>query len=162
MNYNLYRGGADSARVRQTAAQSYAARDVRDYTCRNVQQELAVAWNNISSLQEKLPFLRDHELATSKVRDAYRQQFQIGQRTLLDLLNTENELFESRRALTNATYDLKLAQYRWLALSHKLLPALTLQPARNEMPEENGKLVVSDDVITVSYTHLTLPTILLV
>ncbi|WYX37504.1 TolC family outer membrane protein [Achromobacter xylosoxidans] len=147
MNYNLYRGGADSARVRQTAAQSYAARDVRDYTCRNVQQDLAVAWNNITSLQEKLPFLRDHEMATAKVRDAYRQQFQIGQRTLLDLLNTENELFESRRALTNAVYDLRLAQYRWLALSHKLLPALTLQPARNEMPEENGKLVVSDDVI---------------
>ncbi len=26
---------------------------------------------------------------------------QIGQRSLLDLLDTENELFESRRALTN-------------------------------------------------------------
>ena len=39
MSYNLYRGGADSARVRQTSAQSYAARDIRDYTCRNVQQD---------------------------------------------------------------------------------------------------------------------------
>ena len=136
MSYNLYRGGADSARVRQTSAQSYAARDIRDYTCRNVQQDLAVAWNNITSLNQRMPFLRDHEVATAKVRDAYRQQFQIGQRTLLDLLNTENELFESRRALTNAQYDLKLAQYRWLALSHALLPALSLQPARNEMPRK--------------------------
>ena len=85
-----------------------------------------------------MPFLRDHEVATAKVRDAYRQQFQIGQRTLLDLLNTENELFESRRALTNAQYDLKLAQYRWLALSHALLPALSLQPARNEMPRKTA------------------------
>ncbi|MCG7329215.1 TolC family outer membrane protein [Achromobacter sp. ACRQX] len=147
MSYNLYRGGADSARVRQTANQSYAARDIRDYTCRNVQQDLAVAWNNITSLNQKLPFLRDHEVATTKVRDAYAQQFQIGQRSLLDLLDTENELFESRRALTNAIYDLRLAQYRWLALSHTLLPALSLQPARNEMPEENGKLEVSDEVI---------------
>ena len=94
MSYNLYRGGADSARVRQTSAQSYAARDIRDYTCRNVQQDLAVAWNNITSLNQRMPFLRDHEVATAKVRDAYRQQFQIGQRTLLDLLNTENELFD--------------------------------------------------------------------
>ncbi|ADP15556.1 type I secretion outer membrane protein, TolC family protein 2 [Achromobacter xylosoxidans A8] len=147
MSYNLYRGGADSARVRQTSAQSYAARDIRDYTCRNVQQDLAVAWNNVASLNQKLPFLRDHEVATTKVREAYRQQFQIGQRSLLDLLDTENELFESRRALTNALYDLQIAQYRWLALSHALLPALSLQPARNEMPEENGKLEVSDDVI---------------
>ncbi|QKH33729.1 TolC family outer membrane protein [Achromobacter pestifer] len=147
MSYNLYRGGSDSARVRQTSAQSYAARDIRDYTCRNVQQDLAVAWNNVASLSQKLPFLRDHEVATTKVREAYRQQFQIGQRSLLDLLDTENELFESRRALTNALYDLQLAQYRWLALSHALLPALSLQPARNEMPEENGKLEVSDEVI---------------
>ena len=147
MNLNLYRGGADAARVRQTTAQSYAARDIRDYTCRNVQQDLAIVWNNIESLSQKLPFLRDHEVATSKVRDAYRQQFQIGQRSLLDLLDTENELFESRRALTNALYDLKLAQYRWLALSHTLLPALSLEPARNEMPEENGKMVVAEQVI---------------
>ena len=147
MSYNLYRGGADSARVRQTAAQSYASRDLRDYTCRNVQQDLAVAWNNIRRVQAQLPFLRDHEIATSKVRDAYREQFQIGQRTLLDLLNTENELFESRRALVNAEYDLQIAQYRWLGLSHALLPALSLRPARDEMPEENGKLAISDDVI---------------
>jgi adhesin transport system outer membrane protein len=75
MSYNLYRGGSDSARVRQTSAQSYAARDIRDYTCRNVQQDLAVAWNNVASLNQKLPFLRDHEVATTKVREAYRQQF---------------------------------------------------------------------------------------
>ena len=53
-----------------------------------------MAWNNITSLNQRMPFLRDHEVATAKVRDAYRQQFQIGQRTLLDLLNTENELFD--------------------------------------------------------------------
>src|SRR5690606_4880619 len=86
MSYNLYRGGADAARVRQTSAQMYAARDVRDYTCRNVQQELAVAWNNVMRLRHQLPFLQEHELATSKVRTAYQQQFQIGQRSLLDLL----------------------------------------------------------------------------
>ncbi|WP_260986243.1 TolC family outer membrane protein [Bordetella genomosp. 13] len=154
MSYNLYRGGADSARVRQTTAQQYAARDVRDYTCRNVQQDLAVAWNNVTRVQAQLPFLRDHELATAKVRDAYRQQFQIGQRTLLDLLNTENELFESRRSLVNAEYDLRIAQYRWLSLSHALLPALSLRPARDEMPEENGKLEVSDEVIKMCSSML--------
>jgi outer membrane protein, adhesin transport system len=147
MSYNLYRGGADSARVRQTSSQSYAARDVRNYTCRNIQQDLAISWNNIVHLRQALPFLRDHEVATTKVRDAYRQQFQIGQRTLLDLLDTENELFESRRALTNALYDLQVAQYRWLTLSHKLLPTLGLRPANDETPDEKSKLEVSDDVI---------------
>lgn len=148
-SYNLYRGGADSARVRQTKAQSYAARDVRDYTCRNVQQELSIAWNNIVRLREQIPFLRDHELATSKVRVAYMQQFQIGQRSLLDLLDTENELFDARRALRNAEYDLKLAELRWLTFSHQLLPALGLQQPHDQAPEEADDLVFPQEALQV-------------
>src|SRR5699024_6728581 len=91
LSYDLFRGGADQARVRQTKAQSYAAGDVRDYTCRNVQQELSVAWNNIVRLREQMPYLQEHERATAKVRIAYMQQFQIGERSLLDVLDTENE-----------------------------------------------------------------------
>lgn len=147
LRHNLYNGGADSARVRQTTALSYAARDNRDYTCRNAQQELAIAWNNIVSLSEKMPFLREHEAAISKVRDAYRQQFQIGQRSLMDLLDTENELFDARRALANSVHDVTLARYRWLSLSHDLLPALSLQSQPGDVPEENSMLEMPEEAI---------------
>src|SRR5690606_41657544 len=72
---------------------------------------------------------------------------QIGQRSLLDLLDTDNALLEARRALINAEYDMKLAQYRWLSLSHKLLPALGLRPANDELPEEAADLALTDEVI---------------
>lgn len=136
LSYNLFRGGSDQARVRQTMAQSYAARDVRDYTCRNLQQELAVTWNNIMRLREQMPYLEEHERATSRVRVAYMQQFQIGERSLLDVLDTENELFDSRRALANAQYDLKQAEYRWLSLSHRFLSALSLAQPYSDAPDE--------------------------
>lgn len=155
MTYNLYRGGADEARVRQTAAQAYAARDVADYTCRNVQQELSVSWNNIMRLRHQMPFLQEHEQSTSKVRLAYQQQFQIGQRTLLDLLNTENELFDARRALLNAQYDLKKAEYQWLALSDKLLTTLDLvQPHAGDLPQEQQSLTVPDDLLQACMTPM--------
>lgn len=147
LSYNLYRGGADQARVRQTMAQSYAARDVRDYTCRNVQQDLSVAWNNIVRLREQMPYLMQHEQATSKVRVAYMQQFQIGERSLLDVLDTENELFDSRRALTNAIYDLKKAEYRLLALSHHLLPAISLAQPYSESPAEISALDFPEEAL---------------
>lgn len=146
-SYNIYRGGADSARIRQTAAQEYAARDVRDYTCRNMQQELNIAWNNVKRLEEQIPFLEKHELSTSQVRVAYMQQFQIGQRSLLDLLDTENELFDARRALANARYDLQQAELNWLAQSHKLLPALGLAQPYEERPEENDVLDLTEETI---------------
>jgi|GEM_PF-1592507 len=66
--FNLFRGGADAARVRQTSAQTYAARDVRDYTCRNVQQELSIAWNNVVRLRQQMPFLQQHERDIAQVR----------------------------------------------------------------------------------------------
>ncbi len=152
LSYNLFRGGSDQARVRQTTAQAYAARDVRDYTCRNVQQDLSVAWNNIIKLRQQLPFLREHELATSKVRAAYMQQFQIGQRTLLDLLDTENELFDSRQALTNAVFDLKIAEYKWLALSHQVLPAVAVSQPYNAAPDEAAKLDFPEESLTACLT----------
>lgn len=146
LTYPLYRGGGDAARIRQTAAQAYAAQDVRDYTCRNMQQELSVAWNDIMRLRQQMPFLREHELSTSKVRVAYLQQYRIGQRSLLDLLDTENELFDARRAYINAQYDLKKAQYHWLSLSNQILPALALaQPYQQYEPDEHKALVLPDD-----------------
>ncbi|WP_246806637.1 TolC family outer membrane protein [Neopusillimonas maritima] len=140
MSYNLYRGGSDSARVRQTAAQWYAARDVRDYTCRNLQQELSTAWNNIQRLRQQRPYLAGHEAAMEKVRVAAEQQFEIGQRSLLDLLDTSNELFDSRRALANGVYDLLQAEYRWIALSHRLLPVLGLSQPHEQTVPENTEL----------------------
>lgn len=148
LTYNLYRGGADEARVRQTVAQSYAARDVRDYTCRNVLQELSITWSNILRLRGQMRFLAEHELSTAKVRQAYQQQFQIGQRTLLDLLNTENELFDARRALVNAQYDLKKSEYQWLMQSGQVLTALGVaQPHAGDMPEEQSSLVMPEDAL---------------
>ena len=148
LTYDLYRGGADESRVRQTSAQTYAARDVRDYTCRNVLQELSIAWSNVLRLREQMPFLREHVLSTARVRQAYQQQFQIGQRTLLDLLNTENELFDARRALVNATYDLKKSEFQWLTQSGQVLTALGLsQPRAGEMPQEQSSLILPEDAL---------------
>lgn len=153
-NINLFRGGADAARVRQTAAQTYAARDVRDYTCRNVQQELSVAWNNVMRLRNQIPYLQEHERDIAQVRVAYLQQFKIGQRTLLDLLDSETELFDARQALVNGIYDLRAAEYRWLSLSHKLLPSLGLSDPYADQPDEASKLEFPDEVLQACVTPL--------
>ena len=121
---------------------------MRDYTCRNLQQELSITWNNMARLRQQMPFLREHVLSTSKVRVAYQQQFKIGQRSLLDLLNTENELFDAQRALVNGQYDLKKAEYQWLTLSSQILPVLGLaQPHDDSRPEEQQALKLPDDLL---------------
>ncbi len=138
MNYNIFNGGSDQARIRQARELYYAAVDQRDKTCRDVSQTAAVALNDVKILTQQQQYLDQHALSTSKVRDAYRQQFDIGQRTLLDLLDTENELFSARRAASVGLYDLQFAKYRVLAAAHDLLPALQLAPLAKNAPEEDG------------------------
>ncbi|MBC7405479.1 MAG: TolC family outer membrane protein [Cytophaga sp.] len=124
MTWNLFNGGSDNARVRQSADLLNLAKDQRDKACRDVRQTLSIAYNDTRKLTEQLTYLDQHQLSIEKARDAYRQQFDIGQRSLLDLLDTENELFQAKRAFANSEYDLLLAYARTHAGMGTLYSAL--------------------------------------
>jgi adhesin transport system outer membrane protein len=147
LNYNLYRGGADAARIRQYVDKLNATYDLRDKVCRDVRQTALIALNDVSKLESQIGFLSQHELSTSKAREAYRQQFDIGQRSLLDLLDTENELYQARRALVNAEYDHQLSKARVLASNGSLLSALQLRPLQAQAPDAPNGTEDGDDAI---------------
>jgi adhesin transport system outer membrane protein len=127
LNWNLYNGGADQARVRQQTNLLNQAADLRDKACRDTRQNAAIAYNDVVKLEDQLRVLDRNVLAIEKTRDAYRQQFNIGQRSLLDLLNSENELYTARRSYTTADYDRLLAQARLLAAMQQLTQRLGLR-----------------------------------
>lgn len=124
MTYNLYKGGSHSAEKRQFHERANAAREQRVRVCQEVRQTVAIAYNNTTSLQEQLGYQRINREATRKARDAYREQFDIGQRTLLDLLDQENEYFQVSRSVVNAEADFVVAQVSTLAGMGQLLEAL--------------------------------------
>jgi adhesin transport system outer membrane protein len=138
VSYNLFRGGSDSALKRQAAENLNGAKDQRDRACRDVRQTLEIAYNDTRRLAEQLRYLNAHQLAAEKARDAYRKQFDIGQRTLLDLLDTENELFQARRAYANAQYDHGIAFARTHAAEGGLLQALNLRHVETPSLEAMG------------------------
>lgn len=149
MSWNLFNGGSDSARVRQSADLLNLARDQRDKACRDVRQTISIAYNDTRKLSEQLSYLDQHQLSIEKARDAYRQQFDIGQRSLLDLLDTENELFQAKRAFANSEYDLLLAYARTHAGMGSLYSALglTRQDVGNaaDLPSQDGNADVSQN-----------------
>lgn len=144
LNWNLYNGGADSARVREQQYAVQQAYDLRDQACRDVRQTVLVAYNDTTKLVSQLGSLGRNSAAIERARDAYRQQFDIGQRGLLDLLNAENEAYTARRALTNAVYDRALAYARTLAATSQLTARLNL--SRDLMPNDAQGWSAGDDV----------------
>jgi len=127
VNYNLYNGGIDKAAERQHWERVNVAKDLRDKSCRDVRQTLSIAYNDVSRLAEQLTYLDQHRLSVEKAREAYQKQFEIGQRTLLDLLDTENEYFQAQRAYAIAQYDRELAFARTHAGMGNLLTSMGLQ-----------------------------------
>lgn len=138
LNWNLFNGGSDQAAVRQFANLVSQAADQRDRTCRDVRQTAVIAYNDTLKLVDQLRYLDANQLAIEKARDAYRKQFDIGQRSLLDLLNAENELYTARRSYVNAEIDLDIAYARVHAATGNLLVALGLSRPDNRPPESEG------------------------
>ncbi|TDP87984.1 adhesin transport system outer membrane protein [Aquabacterium commune] len=132
LNWNLYKGGSDTARVKQFADLINQAADQRDKACRDVRQTAAIAQNDINRSRQQLSALDRNVLAIEKARDAYRQQFDIGQRSLLDLLNAENELYTAKRAYANADADLQLAHVRTQAARNTLVANLGLSRTNDD------------------------------
>ena len=129
---NLYRGGSDRASFLAASERVEQAVNLREKACVDVRQTTQIAFNDTQRLREQLRYLNDHRQSIDRVRGAYQQQFDIGQRTLLDVLDSENEYFEASRAYANAQYDVALADARTLAAMGQLMQAL--QVRRDDMP----------------------------
>jgi len=115
VNYNIFRGGHDRALVRQ-ARQDYCAALHRTHsTCREIVQEITEAWDAFIAHQFRLEELQFHVKSSQEVLEDYRKQFTMARRTLLDVLNMENELFNAKVDLVNGEHDLLLDRYVILA-----------------------------------------------
>ena len=115
MRFNLLNGGADTARKNQTAQLLEESKEVKNSTHRQVIESIRLSWNAYDAAKTQLGYLKMHNNSSKKTRDAYKKQFEIGKRTLLDLLDTENEYFEAKRAYIKGNYDKLFAQYRIMA-----------------------------------------------
>lgn len=135
MNFNLFNGGTDKALVNQTIEKMNTASDQRDKACVDTRQLVTIAYNDIVQLKAQMEYRDRHQKSIENAREAYRKQFDIGQRTLLDLLDTENEYFQARRAYSNTEYDVQTAYARLYASQGELLNKIGA--TRQGLPDVN-------------------------
>jgi len=133
MSFNLFNGFSDHNSVNQAAQKLNNSKDLRDKACVDTRQIVVIAYNDIEQLKEQEKYRTEHKNAIENAREAYRKQFDIGQRTLLDLLDTENEYFQAKRTLANTQYDIKTAYARTYAGQGQLMNKIGA--ARGGLPE---------------------------
>ena len=133
MNFNLFNGFSDQNAVKMTAEKLNNSLDLRDKACVDTRQLVVIAYNDIQQLKEQEKYRTNHKNSIENAREAYRKQFDIGQRTLLDLLDTENEYFQAKRSLSNTQFDIQTAYARTYAGQGELLNRIGA--ARGGLPE---------------------------
>ncbi|WP_421682629.1 TolC family outer membrane protein [Stutzerimonas urumqiensis] len=121
MRYNLFAGGSNKAELLARSYQANQALDIRNNALRLLTEELGLAWNALSNARQQLPVAQEYVDRSARVRDSYQQQFTLGERTLLDLLDSENELFTAARRLEDVRFTEALTQYRIKAVTGSLL-----------------------------------------
>ncbi len=121
MTYNLYNGMRDKAGLQAAAYKINQAMEIRNNALRVINEDLSLAWNALENAQKQTPKARDYADYSARSREAYQQQFGLGQRSLLDLLDSENELFTANRRYTDIRYTEEFSMYRVLATTGELL-----------------------------------------
>ncbi|MEH6503573.1 MAG: TolC family outer membrane protein [Cycloclasticus sp.] len=126
LRYNLYNGGADQARINETEYLTAQQKEIVLDMARNIQEEVRLSWNELYTAIENLPHLKLHAESAANSHSAYQQQFDLGKRTLLDLLDMENEKFTSKANYINGYYQERISYYRLLASMGILVKTLNL------------------------------------
>lgn len=130
LNYNLYNGNSDSNDTKNYGHQVNKAKDLRDNVYRELEQSIRLSWNALQSIKEQKLSLSENVDFVSDTLIAYKKQYQLGQRSLLDLLNSENELLDARISYLTADFSLQYAKYRVLNGTGKLLDSLRVDTAK--------------------------------
>lgn len=114
VSYNVFNGGGDLGHLKKTAYQVQEAFETRDKTMIELKEKIQLDYNAWYASRKRALVLADYVVSIAKTRIAYFEQFQIGQRTFLDLLNSQNETYRSKVDYLQSNKDEMEARYRIL------------------------------------------------
>ncbi len=113
----LFQGGADRSRVRQNRETVQARRSELEDTLRGVQRSVTTAWERVLAARAVIDALEEESRANQIALDGVEEEALVGQRTVLDVLDAEQELFTSQ-------VDLVRAQREWVVATYLLKSAV--------------------------------------
>ncbi len=124
VRWNLFNSGADIAESKAAAARIRQSRRVLYDYMDELKLSVEQSWTDFLSAQKQYEFYREAIEYNKTTRDAYVEQFDMGERSLLDVLDAENELYNSSTQAATAFGNTLIAAYRLKALTADLLPEL--------------------------------------
>ena len=112
LNVPLFAGFATQNRIRETLSLRDKALSDLEGTRRTVAQNTRTAYFGVQSGQGQVKALEAAELSSQSALDANKLGYQVGVRINIDVLNSQSQLFQTKRDLAQARYNVLLGDLR--------------------------------------------------
>jgi TolC family type I secretion outer membrane protein len=114
MTYNFLNGGAEIAIRKRIEAKLRESEYEIDRRRREVEQDIRIDFTALEAARAKIATINNEIAAAQKVDELYRQQFREGRRSVFDLLDSQQILFDAKASqIANGTAK-QLAEFRVL------------------------------------------------
>ena len=126
LSWNLFKGGSDyndihAAKQRVKEAEANLQDTIDDLT-----RQVVTAWSEYETAKAQVAKHQEALQYSMESRDMYLMQFNVGQRSLLDVLDSINEVFSNSVLLETAQSNLNFTVYKFLALEGQLVKTLEI------------------------------------
>ena len=112
LNLPLYTGSATQNRIKETVALQNKARNDLEAAQRSVAQATRTAFFGVQAGLSQIKALQAAEASSQSALDANKLGYQVGVRINIDVLNSQSQLFQTKRDLAKARHDVLLAQLK--------------------------------------------------
>jgi outer membrane protein, adhesin transport system len=126
VQWAVFDGGVGAAAAKVAQSQSMAAQEQAKVVLKDLTTDLTKAWSQLQSRSGRFTEFSNLASRAKEVQAAYWEQFRIGRRSILDLLNAENEGFQARLNAEQIRNETVQLQHRVLSSMGKLTEWLQL------------------------------------
>ena len=128
--WNIFNGGIDVATREEQVRRASELRMAISTAHREVENEARISWERRIWLRQQSDGLRRQLQVSRELLRSYQEQFRIGSRSLLDLLDTQNSSYATEAALLTAQHAEIFSEYRLLASMGQLIKTFKVKPSK--------------------------------
>jgi len=149
LKYNIFNGFADSANLQNSISKIHQEVEIKNTLRRQVIEGLNLSWAAYTKLQKQLEHLKAYKDFSEKTLTLYAKEYDLGRRSLLDLLSAQNDFIGSKSQIINTEYNILFSKYRILDAMGILVSSIL-----GESDSSHSKVGL---VVNSNYTQDTLP-----
>jgi adhesin transport system outer membrane protein len=114
LSYNIFNGFADKTAIQKSISGIHQEVQIKETLKRKVIEALSLAWAANKKLNEQLKYLIEYKDFSFKTLKLYTKEYDLGRRSLLDLLSAQNDFIRAKEQIITTEYSLLFAKYRIL------------------------------------------------